>query len=156
VPEPVLALAPLAEGDPVVAPELGVRGTISEISGDEAEVRGNGMRIRVPLRRLRPDPSARIAARPAPVQVRATAPVGVPEELDVRGQRADEAREAARAFVDAAQLAGRREARIVHGRGTGAVRAAVRQELDRHPLVDGWSSDSADGATLAKLGGTGA
>ena len=83
--------------------------------------------------------------------VRATAPAGVSEEIDVRGRRADEAREAARSFVDAAHLAGKQEVRIVHGRGTGAVRAAVRDEIARHPLVDGFESDSADGATVVKL-----
>src|SRR5690242_21038606 len=45
---------------------------------------------------------------------RATAPAGVTSEIDVRGRRADEAREAARSFVDAAHLAGRQEVRIVH------------------------------------------
>jgi dsDNA-specific endonuclease/ATPase MutS2 len=39
----------------------------------------------------------------------------------------------------------------VHGRGTGAVRAAVRDEIARHPLVEGFESDSADGATVVKL-----
>jgi DNA mismatch repair protein MutS2 len=89
------------------------------------------------------------------VVVRATAPAGIESEIDVRGQRADEAREAARHFVDAAHLAGKREVRIVHGRGTGAVRAAVRDEVGSHPLVDGWESESADGATLVKLAGSG-
>jgi dsDNA-specific endonuclease/ATPase MutS2 len=39
----------------------------------------------------------------------------------------------------------------VHGRGTGAVRTAVRDELDRHPLVESREPDSADGATLVQL-----
>jgi DNA mismatch repair protein MutS2 len=55
--------------------------------------------------------------------------------------------------VDDAALAGLSDVRVVHGRGTGAVRAAVRDELDRHPLVDSRDSDSADGATVAALGG---
>jgi DNA mismatch repair protein MutS2 len=148
----VRQVAPLAVGDPVMSPSLGVRGTIVELSGDTAEVQGRGVRIRVAVDRLVPDPHGRTAA-PAepPVQVRATAPAGVASEIDVRGRRADEAREAARSFVDAAHLAGRQEVRIVHGRGTGAVRAAVRDEIGRHPLVEGFESDSADGATVVKL-----
>ncbi|MBA2460576.1 MAG: Smr/MutS family protein, partial [Actinobacteria bacterium] len=43
--------------------------------------------------------------------------------------------------------------RVVHGRGTGAVRAAVRDELDGHPLVESCESESADGATLVHLSG---
>jgi DNA mismatch repair protein MutS2 len=43
--------------------------------------------------------------------------------------------------------------RVIHGRGTGAVRAAVRDELDGHPLVESRESDSADGATVVHLNG---
>jgi DNA mismatch repair protein MutS2 len=75
----------------------------------------------------------------------------VSDELDVRGQRAQEAREAVRSFVDDAALAGLPSVRVIHGRGTGSVRSAVRDELDGHPLVDRRESDSADGATIAHL-----
>jgi DNA mismatch repair protein MutS2 len=77
--------------------------------------------------------------------------VDVSDELDVRGRRAQEAREAVRSFVDDAALAGLRQVRVVHGRGTGAVRTAVREELDRHPLVESRETDSADGATVVHL-----
>jgi DNA mismatch repair protein MutS2 len=150
---------PLAPGDPVIAPALGVRGTIAEVAGAEAVVLGaSGQRIRVPLDRLRPDGEARTpdAEPPAPaVSIRATVPVHAPDELDLRGRTAQEAREAVRSFVDAAALAGRPDVRVIHGRGTGAVRKAVRDELARHPLVESQEPESADGATVARLGGTG-
>jgi DNA mismatch repair protein MutS2 len=41
--------------------------------------------------------------------------------------------------------------RIVHGRGTGALRKAVRDELSAHPLVSTVESEAADGATVATL-----
>ena len=150
--EPLPVLAPLAAGDPVEAPELGVRGTIAAIDGDEAEVVGaGGQRVRIALARLRPSRAApsrepsRGAAERARAQRRS-------DELDVRGSRAQEAREAVRAFVDEAALAGLPTVRVIHGRGTGAVRAAVRDELDRHPLVDRRESEAKDGATVAHLG----
>ncbi len=152
--EPLDVTAPLAPGDPVVAPSLGVRGTIAEIVRDEAVVLGRGgLRVRVPLDRLRPDRDGR-ADVPAeqPVTIRTPTPTDAPSELDVRGRTAQEAREALRGFVDTAALAGRDELRVIHGRGTGAVRAAVRDELARHPLVASHTSDSADGATLVRLG----
>jgi DNA mismatch repair protein MutS2 len=155
---PVPAAGPLGEGDSVLAPTLGVRGTVAEIDGDQALVLGRGgQRVRVPLERLRPDPDAGVpSAPPEPaVSVRATAPMEAEGELDLRGRTAQDAREAVRAFVDAAALAGRAEVRIIHGRGTGAVRAAVRDELARHPRVEGHASDSADGATVARLAGGG-
>jgi DNA mismatch repair protein MutS2 len=147
--EPV-QVAPLAEGDPVEARELGIRGTIASISGDQAEVVAvGGTRVRVALARLRP--SARREEEPAPVRVVSLARGDVSDQLDVRGQRAQEAREAVRQFVDEAALAGLDEVRVIHGRGTGAVRAAVREELARHTLVGKTEPESHDGATLVHL-----
>jgi DNA mismatch repair protein MutS2 len=134
-----------------------VRGTIAAIEGDEAEVVGvAGHRLRVPLARLAPDPRGGPTPEDPPepaVRVVAGARGDVSDELDVRGRRAQEAREAVRAFVDDAALAGLPLVRVVHGRGTGAVRAAVREELDGHPLVESRESESADGATLVHLAG---
>jgi DNA mismatch repair protein MutS2 len=151
--EPLEQTAPLAAGDPVEAPSLGVHGTIAAIEGDDAEVVGPaGHRLRVPLARLRP--SRRREREPeTPVTVVAAARGDVSDELDVRGRTAQEAREAVRAFVDEAALAGLQTVRVVHGRGTGAVRKAVRDELDGHPLVRSRESDSADGATVVHLDG---
>ena len=63
------------------------------------------------------------------MRVNAAARGDVSDQLDVRGMRAQEAREAVRAFVDDAALAGLKTVRVVHGRGTGALRTAVREEL---------------------------
>jgi len=112
-----------------------------------------GLRVRVPLDRLRPDREAAGPPEPAAVTVRAMIQNDLPDEIDLRGRTAQEAREAVRDLVDAAGLAGRSELRVIHGRGTGAVRKAVRDELARHPLVDEQVSDSADGATVVRLGG---
>ena len=149
--QPLPFTGPLAAGDPVEAPELGVHGTILAIEGDDAEVVGaSGQRIRIPLARLRPSRQREPEAE-QPIKVVAMASGDVSDELDVRGQRAQEAREAVRSFVDDAALAGLPSVRVIHGRGTGSVRAAVRDELDGHPLVDRRESDSADGATIAHL-----
>src|SRR5207253_6023046 len=150
--EPLPLLAPLAAGDPVEARDLGVRGTIAAIEGDEAEVLvQGGARVRLPLARLRPSAEAASPEEPA-VRVLAAARSDVSDQLDVRGMRADEAREAVRSFVDDAALAGVREVTVVHGRGTGAPRTAIRPELPGHPLVERQQSESSDGATTAVLG----
>jgi DNA mismatch repair protein MutS2 len=149
--EPLPVLAPLAEGDPVEARELGVRGTIASIEGDEAEVLvQGGARVRLPVVRLRPSAEGAVVEEPA-VRVVASARGDVSDQLDVRGLRAEEAREAVRSFVDDAALAGLSEVTVVHGRGTGALRSAVRAELTAHPLVDRQESESADGATTVLL-----
>ena len=146
--EPLPVLTPLAPGDPVES-DVGVRGTIASISGEEAEVVGSGgHRVRIALARLRPSRGREEVSEPA-VKVNATISGDVSDEIDVRGQRAQEAREAVRAFVDEASLAGLSSVRVIHGRGTGSVRAAVRDELDKHPLVERREPEANDGATLA-------
>jgi DNA mismatch repair protein MutS2 len=149
--EPLPVTAPLAAGDPVEAPDLGARGTIASIEGDEAVVIGpGGHRLRIPVARLRPDARAARATEPPEPAVRvvASARGDVSDELDVRGLRPQEAREAVRKFVDDAALAGLPTVRVIHGRGTGAVRGAVRDELTAHRLVERHEPDSADGATV--------
>ena len=156
--EPLALQAPLAVGDPVEAPALGAprhdrrdrrrrgggrRRAAASASGSRS--RGCG-----PTRTAR-DPDERAA--PA-VRVLASARSDVSDELDVRGHAAQEAREAVRSFVDDAALAGLAQVRVIHGRGTGAVRTAVRDELDRHPLVERRETESADGATVVYLGST--
>jgi DNA mismatch repair protein MutS2 len=86
-----------------------------------------------------------------PVQVHAMVAPDLRDELDVRGRNAQEAREAVRSLVDEASLGGLRSVRIVHGRGTGALRTAVRDELRKHPLVHEIASESSDGATAVRL-----
>jgi DNA mismatch repair protein MutS2 len=149
---PLSATAPLAEGDPVES-DVGVRGTIASIRGDEAEVVGaTGQRVRIPVARLRPSRERAPEDRTPFVQVRAAARGDVSDQLDVRGLPGQDAREQVRRLVDDAALAGLDSVRIVHGRGTGALRKAVREELSSHPLVDRRESDGEDGATIAHLG----
>jgi DNA mismatch repair protein MutS2 len=152
--EPLPLTGPLAVGDPVETADAGVHGTIAAIEGETAEVLGpGGLRVRIPLGRLRPSARRPAASEPAEptVRVLAGASADVPDELDVRGLRAQETREAVRSFVDAAALAGLESVRVVHGRGTGALRTAVREELASHKLVDRQQPDSANGATLVYL-----
>jgi DNA mismatch repair protein MutS2 len=148
--EPAGALAP---GDPVEAPDVGVRGTIAAIRGQEAEVVGAaGQRVRIPLARLQPSRERAPEERLPAVRIHAAATAEASDQVDVRGLTRDEARERVRRLVDDAALAGLAEVRVVHGRGTGALRRAVREELASHPLVSGSSSDADDGATVVTLG----
>jgi DNA mismatch repair protein MutS2 len=78
-----------------------------------------------------------------------------PLQLDIRGQRADEALEQLERYLDDAFLAGLPFVRIVHGKGTGALRQVVRDHLAGNPLVDSWAGadqrEGGEGATVAKL-----
>jgi DNA mismatch repair protein MutS2 len=56
-------------------------------------------------------------------------------ELDIRGIRAIEVYEQVVAFLDEAALLGLTSVRVIHGKGTGALRDATREALRRHPAV---------------------
>ena len=60
--------------------------------------------------------------------------VGAPE-LQVRGLRVEEARERVDKFLDDSVLAGHAHVRVVHGKGTGALRAALTEMFAEHPHV---------------------
>lgn len=94
--------------------------------------------------------------RPSPGRIR-VAPV-VASELDVRGHRADEALESCDRYIEDAYQAGLPFVRIIHGKGTGALRAAIRDALADHPLVRRYESGPADaggdGVTVAVLAGS--
>ena len=79
---------------------------------------------------------------------------GPTAELDLRGTRVEEALNRLEPFLDQALLNGCSQVRIIHGMGTGALRAAVRERLGGHPAVSRWSPEegrTADGATIAEL-----
>ena len=59
----------------------------------------------------------------------------VPPELHLRHLTVDEALYRLDEYLDAAFMAGHSTVRIVHGKGTGAVRNAVWERLATHPLV---------------------
>jgi len=96
---------------------------------------------------------------PAPAPERRPELRAAPSELDVRGERAEAARAMVREAVDAAAMAGRGRLRVIHGHGTGALRVAVRAELQRHPLVERAEpappNEGGDGATYAVIDGEG-
>jgi DNA mismatch repair protein MutS2 len=56
-------------------------------------------------------------------------------EIDLRGQRVEEAVSAVDKFIDDAILAGWTELRIIHGKGTGALRQSINTFLTKHPRV---------------------
>jgi DNA mismatch repair protein MutS2 len=75
----------------------------------------------------------------------------VPFQLDLRGLRRDEALERLEQYLEDAALVGLSQARIVHGKGTGAIRQAVRETLRGSQYVARFApepdSSGGDGAT---------
>jgi len=76
-------------------------------------------------------------------------------ELDMRGMRVDEALARVDKYLDDAVLSGLPRARIIHGKGTGALREAVRGELRQDRRVasirPGEAGEGGDGVTVVSF-----
>ena len=85
---------------------------------------------------------------------RAAAPRRPVPEMDLRGLRVDEAVAEVDTAINDAALDGVSLVRIIHGRGTGALRRAIREYLASHPLVEAAADGDGpggDGVTVARL-----
>ncbi|HLL80327.1 MAG TPA: Smr/MutS family protein, partial [Ktedonobacteraceae bacterium] len=63
--------------------------------------------------------------------------------------------EALDSYLNDAAMSGMSTVRIVHGKGTGALRSAIREQLAHHPLVQSYSTpppqEGGDGVTIVRL-----
>lgn len=79
----------------------------------------------------------------------------VKTEIDMRGETVDEALSELGLFIDGCVLNNIEEIRIIHGKGTGALRSAVTDYLKTHPNVSeyrlGRYGEGENGVTIAKL-----
>ena len=77
------------------------------------------------------------------------------DELHLRRFTVDEALLKLDCYLDDAFMAGLYQVRIVHGKGTGALRQAVREQLAKHSLVKsyrlGGYGEGGVGVTIVEL-----
>ena len=95
---------------------------------------------------------ARRVVQRAERQLRA---LGASPEVDLRGMMTDEAVAALDLFLDNAVMGRLETVTVIHGKGTGAVRRAVREHLKRSPYVKsfrpGRYGEGEDGVTVVEL-----
>ena len=76
-------------------------------------------------------------------------------ELHLRHLTLDEALPKLDKYLNDAFVAGLYQVRIVHGKGTGTLRMAVRRILDKHPLVESYRparpGEGSGGVTIVEL-----
>ncbi len=158
-PEAATTGEPPEVGDRVRHRALGWRGRLAGVRGQTAEVVVQGKRLRCALEDLSAvgENAAGKSRRAPPVRVQrsSSSEDDFPRELHLRGQRVEPALETMDRYLDQALLSGLAEVRIVHGHGSGRLRAAVREHLKPHPAVanfrPGRSDEGADGATIVIL-----
>lgn len=138
-------------------PQEGVAMSMVDEAG-RVEVQFGSIRMKVTVDRIDRVGSSepnQIVTLPAPERPRPT--VHVPLELDLRGQRAEAALERFETYIDQAFQAGMPFVRIIHGKGTGALRAAIREAMRANPLVRSFETpaqnEGGEGVTVAILAG---
>jgi len=114
------------------------QGKISKIfkSQKAVEVEKDGIKIKVPLEEIEIIGDDKLNTKNKKESIPAVSPVAnVPNEIDLRGMTVDEALIALESYLDKALMSHWNEIRIVHGKGTGALRQAIHQYLARRKDV---------------------
>lgn len=152
---------PVEVGARVRHRRLGWEGLLEKLGRGRAQVRVAGKLLRcaeqdltaAPAGSERPRRSKPVVPMMRP-EVRAETP-DTPRELKLIGQRVEPALGELDRFLDHALLASHATVRIIHGHGSGRLRAAVREHLTGHPAVahqrPGRPTEGGDGATIADL-----
>jgi DNA mismatch repair protein MutS2 len=154
---------PFHLGDKVMLTSLNTEGVITTLDADQVEVQVGRLRVRAKLDELRHvsgeiEPAQKSKSQPQsrPSETSKFAlPTAPPLELDLRGRTVEEALDELDKRLDAAFVAGLPMVRVIPGKGTGALRQAVREALGGHVQVGSFSpgmpNEGGDGVTVVKL-----
>ena len=141
-------------GDTVYVEKINSTGEVTKIERGMIEVAAGSLRLKVKSDevewRTSPKPAEASAASS---QVKLSSHARM--EIDLRGLRVDDGVDELDRQLDAAYLNGMPFVRIIHGKGTGAMKKAVREALHTHPHVKrfegGKDEEGGDGVTIAFL-----
>lgn len=157
---PSIGQRPLALGEKVIVGSLAAEGLVTALGEADAEVQIGRVRLRAKLSDLSRKSGEPVEEAPkvkvreaASTLARALSSPGI--ELDLRGQMADDALDKLDRYLEQAYLTGLLWVRIIHGKGTGKLRQAVRDMLRGHAYVssfeEGGDKEGGAGVTVAKL-----
>jgi DNA mismatch repair protein MutS2 len=157
---PAGAAAAVSPGVTVWAIDLGAPVEVLKgpDQGGRVLVRRGGFKLEIGADRLRPASAADLALAPperrAPAaQVEVEPPPGF--ELDLRGLTGDEAVAEVERYLEQATVHGLRLVRIIHGKGTGVLKARVQDLLRAHPRVSafrlGETGEGGAGVTMVEI-----
>ncbi len=151
-------------GDRVRLNTIDADGVITSLSQSQVEVQVGRLRVRARLEELTRYEGAINEDRRGLEPIsdrgsRSSSGSGItqapPLEQDLRGMIVDEALEKLDLRLDAAFLAGLPFVRVIHGKGTGRLREAIRQAMKDNPYVasfePGKSGEGGDGVTVIHL-----
>lgn len=148
---------PVVPGDAVVIRSIG-EGEVLEVNKNNVLVKSGMLKTRVKMSDLRLIKKKEPPKQSKPSLLYRTsskADSDISTEIDLRGKTVDEALHDLSLFIDKCVLLNLHEIRIIHGKGTGALRAAVQEDLRRHPNIAdyrlGVYGEGENGVTIAHL-----
>ncbi|MEM9887122.1 MAG: endonuclease MutS2 [Bacteroidota bacterium] len=155
-PKPSGQQRPIQKGDFVRMKMGSATGYVQSINKKEAIVQMGMMRMNIKLRDLE------LAKEPLDIRTTKSVQTDMTEtsakfqnKLDIRGMRLEEALRIVEDFVDRALVSNADHLRILHGKGTGVLRKAVKRKLREYDAVSKVSHPAAefggDGVTLVSL-----
>jgi DNA mismatch repair protein MutS2 len=146
-------------GERVTVSTLNAEGVVTALGESDAEVQIGTVRMRARLSDLvrrqqtvDDKPKTVISQSSSTVHRQSSSP-GM--EVDLRGLMAEDALDKMERYLEQAFLSGLPFVRIIHGKGTGRLRQAVREALRSHEYVskfeEGGSTEGGEGVTVAML-----
>ncbi|WP_300295407.1 endonuclease MutS2 [uncultured Intestinimonas sp.] len=150
---------PARAGDTVELVKMGTKATVIAVNKDGSlQLQAGILKINAKQDEVRvteADDGKKQAAKIVQRAEHKLRSLGASPEVDLRGMMTDEAILALDRFLDTAVMAKLTEVTIIHGKGTGAVRKAVREHLKRSRYVKsfrpGRYGEGEDGVTVAEL-----
>lgn len=142
----------IVKGDHVKVLSYGQKGVILDVDGTEAVVQMGIIKMKLPLNELEKEaPPKQEKQRVVPRANRQT----IKMELDLRGERYEDAIYKVEQYLDQAILSNYEQVTIIHGKGTGALQKGVQQYLKKSKAVKsfrgGMPSEGGFGVTVVEL-----
>lgn len=151
-------------GEKVTVSSLNAEGVVTALGESDAEVQIGTIRVRAKMSDLirkvkekqETSDEKKVTSKSASSS-RISSPVTSSPgmEVDLRGLMSEDALDKMERYLEQAYLSGLPWVRIIHGKGTGKLRQAVREALKGHTYVksfeEGASNEGGEGVTVAKL-----
>lgn len=142
-------------GSQVILKQSNLPATVLSIEGTKALVQAGIMKVSIPLIDLEPHEEEAVSKTKSQIARYKLQKETIKTEINVIGKTVEDALEEIDQYLDSAFLVGLNSVRIVHGKGTGALRKGVQEYLKEHPQVkgfrDGVQGEGGIGATVVDL-----
>ncbi len=150
---------PIKVGQNVQVKKLNIEGRVTAIDGDVFEVQAGALRLRLQEHEISRKAQALEEEEPVdPKKKQKTGRTSLPSlsspslELDLRGMRVEEALDRLDSYLEKGFGTGMLFGRVIHGKGTGALRDIVRETLRQSSYVSRWErggeTEGGDGVSV--------